>query len=102
MPYTRQTPSPRLPGLFGSCPMALITSWASFPFDLTLEGVSKQVLHLPCMDIPDMMDICLVFKPQPGKLAVLYLAKRAKPHTLLAGETVLGASVDAGIFPTPK
>ena len=80
--------------------MALITSWASFPFELTLEGVTKQVLHLPCMDMPDMFDVSIVFKPQPGKLGLLCLAKRAKPKALVAGEdSPLGGTVDAGIFP---
>eukprot|EP00442_Polarella_glacialis_P027522 CAMPEP_0115097894 /NCGR_PEP_ID=MMETSP0227-20121206/30795_1 /TAXON_ID=89957 /ORGANISM="Polarella glacialis, Strain CCMP 1383" /LENGTH=418 /DNA_ID=CAMNT_0002492315 /DNA_START=43 /DNA_END=1299 /DNA_ORIENTATION=+ len=101
-PFTRQTPSPALPGLCGSCPMAFITSWASFDFELSLEGaVSRQVLHLPCMAMPDMMDVAVVFKPQPGKLGVLYLAKRAKPEKLRGqfGGTILGASIDDGIFP---
>ena len=79
---------------------AIITSWASFPFELALEGVTKQVLHLPCMSMPDMMDVCIAFKPQPGRLGVLYLAKRAKPGVLQAGDgTPLGGTIDAGIFP---
>jgi hypothetical protein len=100
-PYTRQTPSPPLPGLCGACPMALITSWASFPFDISLlPGVDSQQLHLPCMQMPAMMDVAVVFRPQPGKLAMLYLAKRATPQKLLhIDTTVLGASVDDAIFP---
>ena len=98
-PYTRQAPSPKLPGFCSSCPMALITSWASFPFEIKIEGIDKQVLHLPCMAIPDMMDVAIAFKPQPGKLGMLYLAKRAKPHTLMAPGTPLGATVDENLFP---
>ena len=101
VPYTRRTPSKKLPSLFGeSCPMALITSWASFPFELTLEGVDQQILHLPCMAMPDMMDVCIAFKPQPGRLGMLYLAKRAKPKALTDPKTtVLGQAVDSTIFP---
>lgn len=98
-PYTRQVPSPPLPGICGKCPLAFITSWASFDFELALEGVSRQVLHLPCMAMPDMMDVAVVFRPVPGKLAVLYLAKRAKPEKLTGQDTVLGRTVDDGIFP---
>jgi hypothetical protein len=102
-PYTRQTPSPPLPGCCSKCPMAFITSWASFDFDLSLEGISKQVLHLPCMAMPDVMDVAIVFKPQPGTLGMLYLAKRAKPEKLLGEDTVLKpGSVDNGIFPPPR
>jgi len=100
MPYTRQARSPALPGACQACPMALITSWASFPFDLSLEGVGRQLLHLPCMAMPDVMDVCVAFKPQPGRLAMLYLAKRAKPNRLTRPhDTVLGATVDEGLFP---
>jgi len=99
VPYTRQTDSEPLPGLCGSCPMAFITSWASFDFDLNVDGVTKQVLHMPCMDMPDMMDVALVFRPTPGKLAMLYLAKRAKPHLLTGKDTILGDSVNDTMFP---
>ena len=81
--------------------MAFMTSWASFPFELSLSGVTKQVLHLPCMAMPDVMDVCLVFRPQPGKLAMLYLAKRAKPPTLTAEGSPLDGTVDDGIFFRP-
>lgn len=56
---------------------------------------------MPCMDMPDMMDVAVVFRPQPGKLAVLYLAKRATPAALLdvGAGSILGAPLDAGLFP---
>ena len=99
-PYTRQEPdTPPLPGACGSCPMAFITSWASFPFELALDGIEQQTLHLPCMAMPDMMDVAVVFKSKPGTLAVLYMAKRATPAALTAEDTVLGATVDEGLFP---
>ena len=77
-PFTRQTPSSPLPGACGRVTMALITSWASFPFELQLEtessptqtqplegsGIYSQDLHLPCMAMPDMMDVAIVFKPK--------------------------------------
>lgn len=52
-PYTRATPSPPLPGACGEpCPMALITSWASFPFaGVSVDGVASQDLHLPCLSM---------------------------------------------------
>jgi hypothetical protein len=99
VPYTRAIPSPPLPGACESSPMAFMSSWASFPFELSLEGVTKQTLHLPCMAMPDMMDVCLVFRPQPGKLGMLYLAKRAKPRALTAEGSPLDGTVDDGIFP---
>ena len=44
--------------------------------------------------------MCVAFKPQPGRLAMLYLAKRAKPNRLTRPhDTVLGATVDEGLFP---
>ena len=130
VPLTRQAPSPPLPGFCGgACPMALITSWASFPFALELEpppplsaaqaaaedksstngssgsGISSQLLHLPCMSMPDMMDVAIVFRPLPDKLAVIYLAKRATPESLTQSGNAwdcLGAAVDESIFPIKK
>lgn len=99
VPYTRQTDSAPLPGLCGSCPMAFISNWASFPWELALDGVSAQKLHLPCMAMPDMMDVALVFKPQPATLAMIYLAKRATPATLKGADGLLGDAVDSGVFP---
>ncbi|GMI35224.1 hypothetical protein TeGR_g12281 [Tetraparma gracilis] len=63
LPYTRQIPSPPLPGFCGSCPMAFITSWANGAVAggrfnaANVDGVTAQALHLPCMDMPDMMDV---------------------------------------------
>ena len=100
VPYTRRTPSEPLPqGCCSSCPMAFITSWASFPFELAFDGLSKQQLHLPCMAMPDMMDVAIVFKPTPGKLGMLYLAKRATPDKLLGVTSPLAGTIDDGIFP---
>ena len=78
-----------------------MTSWASFSFDIKLgeECVSKQVLHLPCMEMPDIWDVAIVFKPRPGQLAMIYFAKRATPAKLTGAGSVLGAPVDKGIFP---
>jgi hypothetical protein len=98
-PFTRRTDSPPLPGLCGSCPMAFITSWASFPFELRLDGVEEQLLHLPCMNMPSVMDVAVVFAPRPGMLAMLYLAKQAAPAALRGDGTVLGSSLDSTIFP---
>ena len=61
--------------------------------------VTKQALHLPCMDMPDMMDVSIVFRPRPGELGMLYLAKRAKPWTLTAEGSPLDGPVDDRIFP---
>ena len=105
LPYTRQMPSPKLPGCCGSCPMAFITSWANGAvgggrFDAcNVEGVEKQNLHLPCMDMPDMMDVAIVFKPTPDKYGVIYLAKRAKPDVLFGEGTVLGEPLGGMLFP---
>jgi hypothetical protein len=59
-----------------------IKSWASFPFELRLDGVDEELSHLPCMNMPSVMDVAVVFAPRPGKLAMLYLAKRAAPAAL--------------------
>ena len=99
VPYTRQTASEPLPGVWGSCPVALISSWASFPFEFSLPGVSRQVLHLPVMMMPDVCDLAIVFKPEPGKLGVIYQAKRATPEALTAAGTPLGGPIDQTIFP---
>jgi hypothetical protein len=99
VPYTRQAASRPLPGVCESSPMALITSWASFKFSLTVEGLEEQLLHLPCMDMPDMMDVALVFKPRKDKLAVLYLAKRCNKDSLTGPDSVLGGALDATLFP---
>ena len=103
LPLTRQMPSPPLPGCCcASNPMALITSWANGAvsggrFNATnIDGVEAQALHLPCMDMPDMMDVAIVFKPTPDKYAVICLAKRASPDTLMGPDTVYDATVDAG------
>ena len=97
VPFTRQTASPPLPGFCGKCSMAFITSWASFPFEVNLPGV-EQVLHLPCMDMPDVMDVAIVFNPQPGRLGMIYMAKRCKGK-LTGPDTVLGDPVSAELFP---
>ena len=51
------------------------------------------------MGMPGTMDVAIVFKPTPGKLAMLYLAKRATPAKLTSAETILGKTVDDGLFP---
>ena len=85
--------------------MAFITSWANGAvgggrFDAcNVEGVEKQNLHLPCMDMPDMMDVAIVFKPTPDKYGVIYLAKRAKPDVLFGEGTVLGEPLGGMLFP---
>jgi len=104
LPYTRQMPSPPLPGLCGSCPMAFITSWANGAvaggrFNAAdVDGVDAQSLHLPCMDMPDMMDVAIVFKPTPEECAVIYLAKRSRGK-LTGNDSVLGAPVEPVMFP---
>lgn len=103
VPYTRQTSSTPLPrsGCFcrASGSMAIASSWASFPFNPSLKGVSRQVLHLPLIDTPETMDAAYIFKPQPGTLGLLYIAKRFRPEQLSGLNAVLGQTVDDGIFP---
>lgn len=106
LPLTRHMPSPPLPGCCcSSNPMALITSWANGAiaggrFNATnIAGVEAQALHLPCMDMPDMMDVAIVFKSTPNKYAVICFAKRASPDTLMGPDTVYDATVDATLFP---
>ncbi len=46
-----------------------------------------------------MMDVSIVFQPSVGKLAVLYLAKRATPGVLTGTGSILGDAVDPTMFP---
>lgn len=46
------------------------------------------------------MDMAIVFRPAPKKLAVLYIAKKCDPVKLLhSGVSVLGDSVSNEMFP---
>jgi hypothetical protein len=109
VPYTRQMPSPKLPGYCcTSCPLGFITSWANGAvagsrFNATnIAGVDTQDLHLPCMDMPDLFDVAIVFKPTPEEYGVIYLAKRASHESLTGADTVLGDVVDLNLFPIKK
>lgn len=95
-----------LPGFFSKCPLAFISSWAikgtDRPFDLEF---AEQQLHLPVLflGVPIAkcpMDMALVFRPAPKKLAVLYIAKQCTPVKLLgSGSSVLGESLNKNMFP---
>jgi hypothetical protein len=98
----------RLPGFWGKCELAFISSWAisgtSPPFDLSLGGTMKQLLHLPILFLPMPlakcpMDTAIVFRPLPNKLGLLLFAKKATPQTLLAGNHPFGACVNLDMFP---
>ena len=59
-------------------------------------------LHLPILPMSfanTPMDVAVIFRPQPGKLGVLYGAKVATAGSLTAEGSPLGAAVDEGIFP---
>ena len=60
---------------------------------------SAHVLH---QIIKTPMDIAIVFRPQPGKLAVLYGAKAATHASLNAAGSPLGTAVDEVLFPLFK
>ena len=75
----------------------LFSTMFGAPWLVRLKG--HVVVESLTMAMPDMMDVCIVFRPQPGKLAMLYLAKRAKPGALTAEGSPLDSTVDDGIFP---
>ena len=82
------------------------SSWAikgtDRPFDL---GFAEQQLHLPVLflGVPIAkfpMDMALVFRPAPKKLAVLYIVKQFTPVKLLSsGASILGESLNKNMFP---
>ena len=95
-----------LPGFFSKCPLAFITNVAlkgtDPPFDLSF---AKQQLQMPILylgvSIPNFpMDMAMVFRPVPDRLAVLYIAKQSTPDKLLGStSSVLGDSVSKSMFP---
>ncbi len=81
-----RTTSKSLPGFWAGCLCKLgqITNWATFAGDLVFEGCERQ-LHLPMYNtgmIP--FDCAIVFRPMPGKLAVMYFAKTVGREELLS------------------
>ena len=83
--------------------MAFITSWATFSFKLDCSeesGIQSHILHLPCMLMPSIMDVAIVFRPYAEKLAVIYLAKGATPEALTnSTSTILGSTLNDAMFP---
>jgi hypothetical protein len=74
-----------------------VSNWSSFAGDLAFEGC-EQRLHLPVYDIGMMpFDCAIIFKPLPGKLAVMYFAKTVGREALLSG-CELGESVSTSMF----
>lgn len=59
----------------------IITNWASFPEELSVEGCVK-TLHLPVC-VPSMINACVIFKPRPGELAVLCIGDRSILHDMM-------------------
>ena len=77
----------KLPGLLEgiSCRLGMITNWAGFTGDLTLDACD-QTLHMPLHGIKMMpLDCAIIFAPLPGKLAILFFAKSVSELTLVAG-----------------
>ena len=88
-----------LPGFWEAslCRLGQITNWSTFAGDLILDGC-EQLLHLPIYDtgmIP--FDCAIVFRPMPGKLAVMYFAKTVGREELLSS-CELGEPVSIKIF----
>lgn len=88
-----------LPGFWEGCLCTLgqITNWATFAGDLVFEGCEQQ-LHLPMYAtgvIP--FDCAIVFRPMPGKLAVMYFAKTVGREELLSN-CELGEPVSTKVF----
>ena len=88
-----------LPGFWESisCKLGQITNWSTFADEVVIEGCEQQ-LHLPICDtgmIP--FDCAIVFRPMPGKLAVMYFAKTVDREELLSG-CELGEPVSTKVF----
>lgn len=87
-----------LPGFWESfsCRLGQITNWSTFWDELVIEGCEQQ-LHLPIYDTGMMpFDAAIVFRPMPGKLAVMYFAKTVGREGLLSG-CELGEAVSTKI-----
>jgi len=77
--------------------LAQVTNWSSFAADLAFEGC-EQRLHLPVYDIGMIpFDCAIIFRPTPGKLAVMYFAKTVGREALLSG-CELGQPVSTRMF----
>ena len=79
----------RLPGFCGSmgARLGLITSWASLK-SLRIPACELH-LHTPCEATSGMIvaaqdDTCIVFNPQPGKIAMLCVTKQLSAAQLMA------------------
>lgn len=88
-----------LPGFWESisCKLGQTTNWSTFADEVVIEGCEQQ-LHLPICDtgmIP--FDCAIVFRPMPGKLAVMYFAKTVDREELLSG-CELGEPVSTKVF----
>lgn len=115
-PYHRHSldgsPPAPLPGFCGACPMAFLSSWASLGTKdtavenggIALPGATLRT-HIPILPITfasTPMDVAIIYRPQPGRLAVLYGAKLASHESLTAQGSPLGAAVDAVLWPLAK
>jgi len=94
-----QPTTKRLPSFWEglTCNIGLVTNWAGFTGNLEIEGC-KQRLHMPLHATKLMpFDCAIIFAPTPGKLAVLFFAKKVDAETLVSG-CELGDSVSTKIF----
>ena len=78
-----------LPGFWKSMGLkiGLITSWAALK-SLSIPDATLS-LHTPCEQTSGMVvkaqdDTCIVFNPQPGKIAMLCITKKLTPEQLMA------------------
>lgn len=76
--------------------VSLVTNWASFAGDMVLDGCEVD-LHLPCLNPQELTYAAVIFKPIPGKLAVLMMTRDSADLTSAIASTPLGDLVAPGM-----
>eukprot|EP00927_Polykrikos_kofoidii_P078557 TRINITY_DN75371_c0_g1_i1.p1 TRINITY_DN75371_c0_g1~~TRINITY_DN75371_c0_g1_i1.p1 ORF type:complete len:444 (+),score=27.71 TRINITY_DN75371_c0_g1_i1:127-1332(+) len=106
-PFSPMSNSATRRPLPGSCEVmiarwGLITNWASFFMeDLRIAG-SSRALHVPVMNLSVYFgELCVIFSPQPQKIAVLYFSRRLTYDRLFGEHCIHGACVSDTLFGDP-
>ena len=101
-PYSRCKP---LPGPLETVlsQQATVTNWASLHVAELEIPRCETTLHMPYWSVDYMaLDLCNIFRPRPGKLAVLVLAKSRKVgKPQLRAALPVGEEVSPKMFPDP-
>merc|ERR1712039_671763 len=77
---------------FGSHPFAIVSNWATFDQGAELPGATQQ-LHLPLYPLDALhadLNLCIIFRPMKGKLAMLFLSDHGLPTSAFDSPCPLG------------